>query len=64
MVCGNDCQASAVGSSPQGVMPNSMKEKHIVVIAMLQGEGTGGDKSKVLRNISIRMGLQLDGKRH
>lgn len=27
-------------------MPNSMKEKHIVVIAMLRGEGIRGDKSK------------------
>lgn len=64
MDCGNDCKASVVGSSPQGVMPNSMKEKHIVVIAMLRGEGTRGDKSKVLGDISIRMGLQLDGKHH
>lgn len=44
MVCGNDCKASVVGSSPQGAMPNSMKEKHILVIAVLREEGTWGDK--------------------
>lgn len=44
MVCGNDCKASVVGSSPQGAMPNSMKEKHILVIAVLWEEGTWGDK--------------------
>lgn len=64
MVCANDCKASVVGSSPQGAMPNSMKEKHIVVIAVLWGEGTWGDKSKVAGDISIRMGLQRDGNRH
>lgn len=57
MVCGNECKASVEGSSPQGVMSYSMKEKHIVVIAMLREGKIRGDKSKALGDISIRMGL-------